>query len=96
MADVVHNTGEYYADTRKSDTRSDVTVLGAILKRTTWGAVIAGAVVAISCQMLLTVLGITLLAEVADGAGSPLWPTERLSGQARCAAFRIADVHSVA
>lgn len=38
----------------------DVTVLGSIMKRTSWGAVIAGAIAAISLQMLMTVLGIAI------------------------------------
>ena len=41
-------------------TEGDVTILGSILKRTSWGAVFAGAITAISLQMLMTVLGIAI------------------------------------
>lgn len=49
----------------------DVTVLGTVLKRTSWGALIAGTVAAISTQMILTVLGIAIgvtTSEVVSGA----------------------------
>ena len=40
----------------------------AILRRTSWGAVIAGAVAAISTQMILTLLGIAVGATTSDVA----------------------------
>lgn len=43
-----------------SPTMDDTTYLSGILKRTSWGAVIAGAVTAISLQLLFSVLGIAL------------------------------------
>lgn len=51
----------------------ETTYLPSLLKRTSWGAMVAGAVVAISAQMLLTVLGIALGATVTDlnGGGDP-------------------------
>jgi hypothetical protein len=57
MADIVHGPARY-RDERHDE--NDLTILAAVLKRTSWGAVIAGAVTAISVQMILTVLGIAL------------------------------------
>lgn len=58
MADSVHDPR--YAHDPHPRREDDITVLGAILKRTSWGAVLAGAVAAISAQMVLTVLGIAI------------------------------------
>lgn len=55
-----------YAEPR----RSDVTVLPAVLRRTAWGAVFAGATTAIGVQLVLTVLGIAIGASTADAYGS--------------------------
>src|SRR5262245_50395024 len=57
MADIVR--GPAYLREERHD-ENDLTVMAAVLKRTSWGAVIAGAVTAISVQMILTVLGIAL------------------------------------
>jgi hypothetical protein len=63
MADVTYNPN------RPVDRRDEEpTFLGAVLQRTSWGAVIAGAVVAIGLQMLLTVLGIAIGATTADAS----------------------------
>ncbi len=48
------------ANDRRLISEEDVTVLGTIMNRTSWGAVTAGALVAISLQMILTVLGVAL------------------------------------
>lgn len=55
MADITHDP----AGPRREH-HEVVTVLGALLRRTSWGAVIAGAVASISVQMILTVLGIAV------------------------------------
>ena len=65
MADAVHYTGP---DREDYDHRHDPTVMPAILRRTSWGAVIAGAVAAISTQMILTLLGIAIGATTSDVA----------------------------
>lgn len=49
----------------------DTTFLPAVLRRTSWGAVIAGAIVAISAQMLFTVLGIAIGATALDTRFDP-------------------------
>ena len=61
MADVAYTTTGTVR--RESD---EPTFLGAVLKRTSWGAVIAGAVVAIGVQMVLTVLGIAIGVSATD------------------------------
>lgn len=58
MADMAYPAGVSGRDYERRD--DDVTILGAVLRRTSWGAVIAGAVVAISLQMIMTVLGIAI------------------------------------
>lgn len=52
-------------DTIRDD--AEPTVMGGILQRTSWGAVVAGAVSAISLQFLFTVLGVALGLSIADG-----------------------------
>ena len=70
MADIVHETSARHDTRRDYRTRDEeVTVLGAVLKRTSWGAVIAGTVVAISVQMILTVLGIAVGVTSGDVVG---------------------------
>lgn len=69
MADIVHERGVYGRDTGRE--RDDATVLGAILRRTSWGAIIAGAVAAISTQMILTLLGIAIGATASDIVAGP-------------------------
>lgn len=46
------------------------TYLSAMVRRTMWGAILAGAVTAISTQFLFTVLGIALGLSIADPAGT--------------------------
>lgn len=61
--------------------RSDVTVLPAVLRRTAWGAVFAGATTAIGLQFVLTVLGIAIGISSTDayesntriGTGAAVW-----------------------
>jgi hypothetical protein len=62
MSDVTYP----HAPARDSTVRDDTTYVSAMLKRTNWGAVIAGAVTAISLQLLFSVLGIALGATTGD------------------------------
>lgn len=52
------------------DRDRDVTHLPAVLKRTTWGAVFAGALAAIGLQMILTVLGVALGVSTIDASNT--------------------------
>lgn len=52
-------------------TPENTTVLPAVLKRTVWGAVFAGALAAIGIQMILTVLGIALGVSGVDRGDRP-------------------------
>jgi hypothetical protein len=55
-----------------SDPRAtEPTYLSALLRRTSWGAVVAGAVVAISLQMIFTVVGVAIGATTTDFAAAP-------------------------
>jgi hypothetical protein len=56
MSDVAYP----HSPARDNTIRDDTTYVSAMLKRTNWGAVIAGAVTAISLQLLFSVLGIAL------------------------------------
>ncbi len=62
MSDVAYP----HAPARDTTVRDDTTYVSAMLKRTNWGAVIAGAVTAISLQLLFSVLGIALGATTGD------------------------------
>jgi hypothetical protein len=57
MADAIYPAGARRDDLRRDD---DTSYLPAVLKRTSWGAVLAGAVVAIGLQMILSVIGIAV------------------------------------
>lgn len=51
----------YYSEgTVPEEVRKDTTYLPALLRRTSWGAVLAGATVAIAAQIFFTLLGIAL------------------------------------
>lgn len=64
MADVAYPGRSTYHD-------EDTTYLGAILKRTSWGAILAGCVAAIGTQMLLTNLGIAIGVTTRDVVADP-------------------------
>lgn len=55
-----------HSPVRETAVRDDTTYVSAMLKRTNWGAVIAGAVTAISLQLVFSVLGIALGATTGD------------------------------
>lgn len=55
-----------YSPATTRDARDDTTYVSAMLKRTSWGAVFAGAVAAISLQLLFSVLGIAIGATAGD------------------------------
>lgn len=54
----------------------ETTYLSAMIKRTAWGAIIAGAITAISVQILFTVLGVALGVTVQDASSTALGAME--------------------
>lgn len=60
-----------YGNSRAADRTDDTTYMTPVLRRTSWGAVIAGTVVAIGLQMILTVIGIAIGATTRDFMNQP-------------------------
>ena len=71
MNEPTHATGRQRVTRHDYPDTSDVTSLPAVLRRTSWGAVVAGAIVAISAQILFTVLGIAIGATALDTRSDP-------------------------
>lgn len=65
MSDVV------FEGSREDRGRELPTSLPAVIRRTSWGAVGAGAVVAVGVQMLLTLLGLAIGTTTTDAAANP-------------------------